>query len=413
MKKNFAILKNKNFLLLWIGQSVSMLGSRFYSIAIMWYVIEKTGSSMDLGFTVLCFTLPAVLIMPIAGIMADHNYKKKILITSDLANGIIVSVMALLLYQNALSTHMLYLMIIAISSASAFFTPAISASIPLITGKKELSKANSLNQFTSRMANIIGPTLAGILIAVTDIWLLLLLNGISFIISAISESWIQIPNVETSSGKQNIRQQFRDGMKFALKSKELLALIFVGGIIINFFLAPLMVFITIICNQILVVGSQGFGIVEACIAVGALLGSVISFLNIIKNQIKLGIIGLVLEGVALLVGGVFLSYTSMIIFAILLGLGVSMASIGITTMYQMLVPENMMGRVGSILSSISTFIVPIGILVGSYVINIYSVELIFIVSGIIVLLSGIMLVIPFAQEFKSKPKSKTEFVAEA
>jgi MFS transporter, DHA3 family, macrolide efflux protein len=406
MMNNFKILKDKNFLLLWLGQSVSELGNKFYSIAIMWYVIEKTGSSMDLGFTVLCFTLPAVLIMPIAGIMADHNYKKRILIISDLVNGIVVSIMAILLYFHSLSTLMLYTMIIVISASSALFTPAISAAIPLITGKEELSKAKSLNQFTNRMATILGPTLAGILIAVTDIWLLLLLNGVSFIISAISESWIQIPKVETSKNKKNIKAQFTEGLNFVLKAKRLLALIFVGGIIINFFLAPMSIFITIICNQILEVGAKGFGIVEACISVGALAGSIILFLNIIKNQIIAGITGLVLEGVALLVGGMFLSYPSIIIFAFLLGLGVSMASIGISTMFQLLVPENMMGRVGSILSSISTFILPIGILAGSYVINIYSVKLIFIISGLIVLLSGAFLVIPFSQEFKTKKKKQ-------
>jgi MFS family permease len=378
----------------------------------MWYVIEKTGSSMDLGLTVLCFTLPAILIMPFAGILADHNHKKRIIITMDLLNGILVCLMAYLLFTDSLSTIMLYTMIIGISAVSAFFSPAMSAAIPLITGKKELAKANTLKQFTNQVANIIGPALAGILIAVTDIWLLLLINGVSFIISAISISWIQIPNVEMNHNKRNLKSQFSEGLQFVLKAKELIALIFVGGIIINFFLAPLTVFITVICNQILEVGSKGFGVVEACISVGALVGIIFSFFNIIRNQIRLGVIGLVLEGVALLVGGLFFSYTSMIIFAILLGLGVSMASIGITTMYQLLVPENMMGRVGSILSTISTFIVPIGVLVGSYVINIYSVELIFIISGIVVLLSGVFLVLPFADEFRMKSK-KSKNIAES
>ncbi|MBB6453363.1 MFS family permease [Salirhabdus euzebyi] len=404
----FEILKNKNFLLLWLGQSVSTLGSRFYMIAIMWYVIEKTGSSMNLGLTVLCFTLPAVLIMPLAGIIADHNYKKTILITSDLINGVLVSVMAIFMYYQALPSLVLYTIIITVSASSAFFSPAISASIPLIAGKEQLSKANSLNQFTNRMSNIVGPAMAGVLIAVTDIWLLLLLNGLSFIISAISECFIKIPDVEVSKDKKKFKEQFFEGLQYVRKVKELMALIFVGGVIINFFLAPLTVFITVICNQILEVGSEGFGLVEACISVGALVGSVFSFFNIIKNQIKLGIIGLVLEGVALLVGGIFLSFPSMIIFAILLGLGVSMASIGITTMLQLLVPENMMGRVGSILSSLSTITVPIGILVGSYVINVYSIELIFIVSGVIVLLSGLTLVVPFASEFKRKPEVAVE-----
>jgi len=374
-------------------------------------MIEKSGSSMALGLTVLCFTLPAVIVMPLAGILADHNYKKIILILSDIVNGTLVLVMASLLYLDALTNLWLYILIIAISASSAFFNPAINAAIPLIVGKEELTKANSLNQMTSRLSNIFGPALAGVLIAVTDIWLLLLINGITFILSAISECAIRIPNVDTGGEKKNFKQQFREGVDFVLKVKELLVLIFVGGIVINFFLAPLNVFITIICNQVLEIGSTGFGVVEACISIGALLGTLVPFLNITKNQIRLAIIGLALEGVALLVGGIFMSYPSMIIFAFLLGLGVSMASIGIMTMYQVLVPEHMMGRVGSLLTTTSTFIVPIGILVGSYVINIVSAELIFIVSGVIVLLSGLLLAIPFAKEFKHQPKIEVELAA--
>jgi len=357
MKNKLEILRNKNFLLLWLGQSVSSFGSRIYTIAIMWYIIEKSGSSMELGLTVLCFTLPAVLIMPLAGILADHNYKKNILISSDAINGALVTLMALLMYQDALTNFWLYTLIVAVSASSAFFTPALGASIPLIVGKEQLAKANSLNQLTSRMSNIMGPALAGVLIAVTDIWLLLLINGVSFILSAISECWIRIPDVNQGSEKKNVRQQFAEGFSFVLNVKELMALIFVGGIVINFFLAPLTVFITIICKEVLEIGSTGFGVVEACISVGALLGTLVPFLNFAKNQIRLAVIALALEGVALLVGGIFMSYPSMIAFAILLGLGVSMASIGIMTMYQLLVPEHMMGRVGSLLTTTSTFIV--------------------------------------------------------
>lgn len=366
---------------------------------------------MALGMTVLCFTLPVVIVMPLAGILADHNYKKSILIISDVVNGSLVILMATLLYLDSLTNLWLYALIIAISASSAFFNPAINAAIPLIVGKEELTKANSLNQMTNRLANIFGPALAGVLIAVTDIWLLLLINGITFILSAISECAIRIPDVDAGSEKKNFKQQFREGLDFVLKVKELLVLIFVGGIVINFFLAPLTVFITIICNQVLDVGSTGFGVVEACISIGALLGTLVPFLNISNNHIRLAIIGLALEGVALLVGGIFMSFPSMIIFAFLLGLGVSMASIGIMTMYQVLVPEHMMGRVGSLLTTTSTFIVPIGILVGSYVINIVSVEMIFMVSGVIVLLSGLLLAIPFSKEFKRQPIIGAELAA--
>ena len=394
MKNN--VLRNKNFLLLWMGNSVSVLGNRFYNIAIMWYIIETTGSSIALGLSVLCFTIPSVLVMPFVGVLADRNIKKYLLVFSDMINGCIMLAIALFMFFEELPIYLLYLLMIASSLVSAFFSPAIGATIPLIVGKENLPKANSFMQVTNQLSNIIGPALAGILIAVTNMWLLFLINGISFIISAFSEMFLAIPKVDIDHVKRKFYLQFQEGFTYVLRYKKLLHLIIVGGIIINFFLAPLNVFITVLCNQILKVGASGMGIVDAAISVGALSGSLIILLNIMKDRVKMVIFGLSIEGIALLITGVFPeSYIALLIFAFILGIGVSMASVGIGTLYQTMVPENKMGRVGSLLSTLSTFIVPFGTMFGSFIINYLSISWILNVSGILVTLAGLSLIITF------------------
>jgi MFS family permease len=394
MKNN--VLRNKNFLLLWMGNSVSVLGNRFYNIAIMWYIIETTGSSIALGLSVLCFTIPSVLVMPFVGVLADRNIKKYLLVISDMINGCIMLAIALFMFFGELPIYLLYLLMIASSLVSAFFSPAIGATIALIVGKENLAKANSFMQVTNQLSNIIGPALAGILIAVTNMWLLFLINGISFIISAFSEMFLAIPKVDIDHIKRKFYLQFKEGFTYVLRYKKLLHLIIVGGIIINFFLAPLNVFITVLCNQILKVGASGMGIVNAAISVGALSGSLIILLNIMKDRVKMVIFGLSIEGIALLISGVFPeSYIALLIFAYILGIGVSMASVGIGTLYQTMVPENKMGRVGSLLSTLSTFIVPFGTMFGSFIINYLSISWILNVSGILVTLAGLSLIITF------------------
>ncbi|GIN85210.1 MFS transporter [Heyndrickxia sporothermodurans] len=393
------LLANKNFLLLWMGNAVSILGNRFYNIAIMWYIIEKTGSSLALGLSVLCFTIPSVLIMPFVGVLADRNMKKQLLVISDLINGCIMVSIAALMYFDDFSIYLLYFLMVLSSIVSAFFSPTIGATIPLIVGKDNLTKANSFMQITNQLSNIIGPAFAGMLIAIASMWILFFINGITFIISAISELFLKIPKVSMEHTRKHFLSQFKEGMVYVLQYRSLLHLIIVGGIVINFFLAPLNVFITVLCNQVLKVGASGMGIVDAAISAGALLGSLFILLNMIKNKVKMVIFGLFIEGISLLIAGIFNeSYFALILFASVLGLGVSLASVGIGTLYQTMVPENKIGRVGSLLSTLSTFIVPIGTMFGAYIINHVPISTVLNLSGILVSLSGVSLIITLQNE---------------
>jgi MFS family permease len=84
--KEKSLFKNFNFMLLWAGQSVSYIGTSLYNLAITWYILKRTGSAMAMGISVLCFTLPTIIIGPIAGVIADKYDKKKIIVLTVFAN---------------------------------------------------------------------------------------------------------------------------------------------------------------------------------------------------------------------------------------------------------------------------------------------------------------------------------------
>ncbi|WP_096186592.1 MFS transporter [Evansella halocellulosilytica] len=389
---NSSIWKNKNFLLLWAGQTVSKLGDRFLQIALIWYIYEQTGSSMALGVSLICFTVPMVLVQPIAGIFADLNVKKQIIVTSDYLNSFMMFVIALLLFSGELPLLYLYILIAFSSSITAFFTPAIQSSIPLIVAEESLPKANSLNQFSIHMSNILGPVLAGVLIGFMDLWLLLFMSGIAFFISACTEIWISIPKVEGNKEGTRFGKRFKEGFTYLMKNTHLLYLVFVGGIIINFLLAPLSVYLTILSSDVLEVGSTGFGMMNTFISVGAITGILLMFLNVFKDKFKMVIIGLSLEGVALLIMGTVTVFYVSLAGLFVLGLGLTLASVGITTLYQTIIPKEKMGRVMSLVSTALLTVVPIGTLVGSMAVNYLDLELILILSGSLVTVSGLSLI---------------------
>ena len=387
-----SLFKNLNFMLLWAGQSVSQLGTALYNLAIMWYILEKTGSTLAMGISVVCFTLPTTIIGPIAGVFADKHDKKKIIVITDCINGLLMLALSYFIAVENISIGALYVVMALGASVSAVFTPAITSSMPMIVDSQQLTKANSLSQFTSRIVSILGPALAGILIAVLDMWILFFINGISYLISAISESFITIPKVDVKDTSQKFVEQFKEGLSNVWNNKLVLYLVISGGIIINFFLAPLSIYSAVISAN-LDKGATGLGIMQASVSIGALLGSVMILLGFIKNKYKMAIAGLTLEGLALIALGLFIqNYYLILFFMGMLGLGVAMASVGISTLYQILIPKEKMGRVMSIVTTLCSVTIPLGTLFGSVIINYHTMENVLIFFGVIVSISGLSLV---------------------
>lgn len=386
------IFKNRDFILLWLGQSISKLGTSLYDIALMWYIYKKTGSSIALGLSVLCFTVPRVLIAPLSGVFADRLNKKKIIINMDILNGIIMLIFCWFIFADTYPIYIYYIFMILSSIITEIFNPAISSAIPIIVEEKDLKDANTLNQMTSQIINICGPALSGILIAFINMSMIFFLNGLSFLICAIFESFIKIPKIDTAKIEKAIGLQFKEGLIFILGDKLLLYIVIAGGVIINFFLAPLTIFETLLSTKILNVGSTGFGMMNSAISIGALIGALLIMSNIFINKYKMVIIGLCLEGVAVMLSGIVPNFYVVLAAMSILGLGLSMAGIGISTLYQTLIPKEKMGRVMALASTLCGVTVPLGTLFGSTIITYIPLNIVLIVSGVFILITGVLLI---------------------
>lgn len=386
------VFKNKDFMILWLGQNISKLGTTLYDIALMWYMYKKTGSSIALGLSVLCFTVPSVLIAPLAGVFADRFDKKKIIINTDILSGIIMLVFSYFIFVDKYPIYILYIFMILSSMVTAVFNPAISSSIPVIVKEEDLKDANTLNQMSSQITNILGPVLAGILISFMNIGLLFCINGLSFLICAITESFIVIPKVIIETSTNGIGSQFKEGLKYIASDKPLLYLVMAGGVIINFFLAPLSIYETILSTKILNVGSTGYGMMNSAISAGALLGALLIMANIFNDKYKMTVIGLCIEGIAVAFLGLVPNYYVALLSEAILGVGVAMASVGISTLYQTLIPKDKMGRVMALVSTLCSVSVPLGTLLGSIIIAYMPLNIILIISGVFILVTGFLLI---------------------
>jgi DHA3 family macrolide efflux protein-like MFS transporter len=180
-------LFNRNFFLLWQGQFVSQIGSQAFAIAMMFWIKHQTGSASLMGLLMMVSMLPAVILGPIAGTVADHFSRRKIIILSDILRGIPVLILALMIFFVPISPGviivLLFFVTLVLGILSSFFRPAISAAIPDIVPKEKISAANSLNQSSGQISLCVGQALGGYLFVVLGAPLLFLIDGITYLFS--------------------------------------------------------------------------------------------------------------------------------------------------------------------------------------------------------------------------------------
>src|SRR5579859_4022675 len=158
-------LSVRNFRLLWIGEGISLLGDQFYMIALPWLVLQLTGSALALGTVLALASIPRALFMLVGGAFVDRYSPRSVMFASNFARLVLVAAMSALVLTNTMRIEMLYAFALAFGLADAFYFPAQTAIVPQILPYEQLQAGNSFVQGTAQLSLLLGPALAGALIA--------------------------------------------------------------------------------------------------------------------------------------------------------------------------------------------------------------------------------------------------------
>ncbi|URZ09047.1 MFS transporter [Clostridium felsineum] len=391
--KKFDLLKNKNFMLLWFAHSVSSLGDQVYSIAIMWYVMLLYKSTIYMGLSLVFTQLPILIFSPFAGVLADKFNRKKILIICDILSAVLIFIIFITSLNSKLNIYTIYAVSFLVSSVGAFFSPSMISLIPTFVEKKDLPLANSMNRVTTSLYGIIGPAFAGVLIALLGVKPLFIMNSLSFLFSALCESFILLPSIinkHTLQEKLNLLIKVKEGFQYCKKIKIVFYFMLIAGCIDNFFSAPLDIYIPIYSSKIFNMGSSGYGLLMALPAVGAILASIIfPFMNKKDNVYLKLTLWVSLEGIFVITLGLSKSLIFAFISLFMLGFSTSMTNINLSLIMQLIVPNEFMGRISSIFSMLASFTIPLGYFFGGLLCSHIMVSSIVFFSGIIMTLAGI------------------------
>ncbi|MCM3390620.1 MFS transporter (plasmid) [Ureibacillus chungkukjangi] len=389
------LFKNKNFSSLFFGRLMMNIGDSIYYVAATWLVYELGGSvfySGLAGFLILIPELFSVFIGPIV----DRYDKKKLLMFSSVGQSLLILLIPFLSLLDTLTVTIVLVIMPLISFMNLFTYPTQNALLPQIVEKSRIIDANSAMAFSYQGMNLIFNGFAGVLISVIGIMSVYYLNSIVFILSVILFASLKLKNgnrVQTK--KQNFKGTFneyksdlREGMQYFWRP-SLINLI-LPLVLINFtFSATLVVFPEFADVS---GGVQYYGILMVCYAGGMLVGSLLT--SFITKKYSIGILiifGFGISGVSWVLIGPF-SNLSIILSCLLLFVAtipIGYINIILTSYFQTILPQNMIGRVGTIIESVITIAMPIGSLLGGYLGASLGTTFIIMLNGFIIIIMSI------------------------
>jgi DHA3 family macrolide efflux protein-like MFS transporter len=225
----------KTFLVIWIGQFVSLIGSGLTSFALGVWVYMETGSVTPLALVALFATIPHLVLAPFAGALVDRWDRRKAMIFSDSGAAVCTAVVATLLYTGNLEVWHIFVTAGVSSSFSTFQWPAYSAATTLLVPKKHLARAAGMVQTAQSASHIVAPVIAGLLIVTIEIWGIFLIDFATFLIAVSTLLFIRVPSPErTAEGQEgtgSFLQEVIYGWSYIRSRPGLLALLmFFAGV---------------------------------------------------------------------------------------------------------------------------------------------------------------------------------------
>lgn len=370
-------LSYANFRWLWLGQMISAFGDRFTVIAIPLLVYDVTNSPFQLGLAFVVQTLAILLFGLWAGALSDRWNRKVTMISADIIRALLVLIIPAILLSDAgphIAVPLIYVVSFFITATTQFYTPAKISTIPKTVPKSQLLAANSLDQSTVKLAEVVGYASAGLLIAFVGVQIAFLIDAATFFLSAAFISLLKIPKTsEDATIHASISRSIREGFDIIQRSPVLRATVIYSAIapIGIGAVFPLQV---IFARDIILVGDAGYGFLQSAVSFGIAIGvTVIGFFFSWVNRGRLVSIGTLLFGLfhllAVLVpvsamrafdltGGAVLAVT--IPFFIGLAIANGAIFLGIRTIIQENTPDGAIGRVFNVLQVVSNVAFAIG-----------------------------------------------------
>ncbi|MGO5137626.1 MFS transporter [Clostridium butyricum] len=289
-------MKNKNFIIIVIGQIISLFGNAVQRFSMSLYLLHFTGSTAAFAKILAISTIPYIIFAPIAGRLSDKINKKKIMIYLDLFCAALIGGYALILLNGMDSEFVVGAVMFILSICYTLYGPAVTSSIPQIVNEDRLTSANGIINQVGSAVNFVGPILAGVLYGLVGIKFIVIINAVSFLMSAILELFLDIPDAESKTnnviGKDKLSDDYnssdrllsfefvknsfidmKNTFMYLMNENKIILGIIVSYALGNIFLVPILSIVApYFINIYLGLPSEIYGIVEGICVLGMICG---------------------------------------------------------------------------------------------------------------------------------------------
>jgi MFS family permease len=221
------LLKSRDFTLLFWGQMTSQIGDSLNRVALLWFVYQLTGSAMKMVMIGLLQTIPPLVLSPLIGVYLDRANKKTVMVWVDIARSVLVLLIPLLYAFDQLTLERLYAAVFFLAIVSTIFGPALSASVPQLVRRDQLTAANALLQTTTNTGLLIGPLISGVGIALIGSQNVLYVDAATFFVSALCLIFMRMRPLE-GTGRERANttwtQELMAGIRFVYLEQTVLVL---------------------------------------------------------------------------------------------------------------------------------------------------------------------------------------------
>jgi MFS family permease len=394
----------------WLGQTISSLGSSFTTFALPLLIFKLTGSALNLAFATATAFLPYLLFGLLMGAWADRVDRQRLMIGTDVARAILIASVPLLGLANLLSLVWLYLVIFTTATLTIAFTAGQTSIIPSLAERSSLLKANGHLQASFSATTALGPLLAGLLITITPVYMVLFLDALSFLASAISLVLIKTDLRPTARlTPTSLGQDIVIGLRYVWQHPVLRNISLMTGVL-SFFGSTVEAQIVLFATQRLHTTDTELGLLFSGGGVGILVLS-LATTQISKywsfSQVILG--SAILNGLVMaLLGLTSWFWLALPLWALSMGLPI-LFSINTLSLRQALAPNHLLGRVQTIAQVIAWSAIPLGTLLGGLVIEwTHDIALVYISIGslnFLIALGFLFTPLSKAEEYITKQES--------
>jgi MFS family permease len=363
---------SRDFWTFWIGQTISKLGDSVSNFILPLLIFKLTGSAVNLALQVAAQMLPYLLFGLVIGAFVDRVERKRMMILTDLGRALMVATIPALAIWGELPVWWIYAVGFINSTLSIFFDAGEFAAIPSLVSQDDLVTANGRIQASYSAAQIIGPLIGGALLALIAIYDLIWVDATSFLVSAISIALVRKrfnTDDETETDPTTIWHDVREGLSYVLKHPVLRNISLMMAIV-NFVNGGFYAEEVLFAKERLHATDSQIGILFAAGSAGIVItGLLAGKLRKRWSFSKVALTALMMNGLGIFIfSQMRLFWPAAIIGAIASGLGI-LFNINTGSLRQAIVPNKMLGRVMSIASVLAWSAIPLGAVLGGYIIE--------------------------------------------